>query len=115
MVFDTPLAEAFEKVDERWLEAFGGKELRLTGQGGVVQFRKTLAGTFFAHNAQIVPHVCLEIGKCLCFFPVGSVIVDTVRWILEIQDVGLMQSVIGDWLKAVVSPVLLPRSQDPGR
>jgi hypothetical protein len=47
MVFDTPLAEAFEKVDERWLEAFGGKELRLTGQGGVVQFRKTLAGTFF--------------------------------------------------------------------
>lgn len=45
MLYDTSLPDAFAKVDERWLEAFGGKELRLTGEAGVVQFKKTLAGT----------------------------------------------------------------------
>lgn len=43
-MYKTPLAKAFEKVDERWVEAFGGKELRLSGPEGVERFKKSLAG-----------------------------------------------------------------------
>jgi hypothetical protein len=44
MMYKISLAQAFEKVDERWVEAFGGKELRLSGQEGLDKFRKCLAG-----------------------------------------------------------------------
>ena len=40
----TPLADAFARIGERWVEAFGGKELRLDGQEGLVKFKKSLAG-----------------------------------------------------------------------
>ena len=40
----TPLVDAFARVDERWVEAFGGKELRLKGQEGLKKFKKALAG-----------------------------------------------------------------------
>lgn len=44
MMHKTPLKKAFGRVDDRWVEAFGGKELRLNGQDGVDQFKKCLAG-----------------------------------------------------------------------
>jgi hypothetical protein len=34
------------RINERWLEAFGGNELRLTGQVGLLRFKMKLAGTF---------------------------------------------------------------------
>lgn len=43
-MYQTPLAEAFDKVDQRWVEAFGGKELRLSGEEGVENFKRCLAG-----------------------------------------------------------------------
>ncbi|KAJ9097062.1 hypothetical protein QFC20_006258 [Naganishia adeliensis] len=67
MMYDIPLREAFDKVDQRWVEAFGGRELRLSGEEGVDKFKRSLA--------------------------------DTVRWLLEVQNMGLMSKVISDWLK----------------
>ena len=47
----TPLADAFAKVDVRWVEAFGGKELRLSGLEGSKKFRRALAGESVIVNA----------------------------------------------------------------
>lgn len=43
-MYDIPLREAFDKVDQRWVEAFGGRELRLSGGEGVDKFKRSLAG-----------------------------------------------------------------------
>lgn len=43
-MYNIPLAQAFDKVDQRWVEAFGGKELRLSGEEGVDTFKRSLAG-----------------------------------------------------------------------
>lgn len=44
MMYDVPLLQAFDKIDQRWVEAFGGKELRLSGDEGVDKFKRSLAG-----------------------------------------------------------------------
>lgn len=96
-MYNTRLTQAFEKVDERWVEAFGGKELRLSGQEGVDKFKKCLAGA---------PR--LFMGSCSKML-IGCPSLDTVKWMLEIQNMGLMDKVVPESLQASVS-LSLPRA-----
>jgi hypothetical protein len=96
MMHKTPLKQAFEKVDERWMEAFGGKELRLSGQEGLEKFRKCLAGA---------PRLVMSSPSRML---IGCTL-DTVKWMLEIQNMGLMDPVISESLQSSVS-LSLPRS-----
>lgn len=54
-MYDVPLREAFDKVDQRWVEAFGGRELRLSGEEGVDKFKRSLAGEHITFDHQRKP------------------------------------------------------------